>query len=119
MAAAIGKDAKLASKLGIAPDVKPAMVGWIVDTSLHHDGERFGGFRKVSLEEVMIALRDDSQKMKCVDRESLLAVARQSRRLERGRPSFGPSLYPAGFSFPEFVDAVESGRMWRCTAGEQ
>ena len=30
-----------------------------IDTCIEHDHERFSGFLKVSLEEVLIALRDD------------------------------------------------------------
>lgn len=33
--------------------------GWIVDTSIESAHERFSGFLKVSLEEVIVALRDD------------------------------------------------------------
>jgi len=35
------------------------MQGWIVDTSIEYDHKFFSRFRKVSLEEIQIALRDD------------------------------------------------------------
>ena len=40
--------------------------GWIVDTSIECDHQRFCGFLKVSLEEVLIALRDDRHLLKTV-----------------------------------------------------
>jgi hypothetical protein len=41
------------------PDDMPEITAWIVDTSIECDHQRFHGFLKVSLEEVLIALRDD------------------------------------------------------------
>ena len=34
--------------------------GWIVDTSIECDHECFNGFLKISVEEMIIALRDDA-----------------------------------------------------------
>ena len=57
---ALTTNTDLASMLGIETEAMPLpILGWIVDTSIEHDHERFNGFLKVSLEEVLIALRDD------------------------------------------------------------
>jgi hypothetical protein len=37
----------------------PPIHGWIGDTSIERDHERFSGFLKLSLEELLIALRSD------------------------------------------------------------
>ncbi|CAH1209673.1 conserved hypothetical protein [Candidatus Nitrotoga sp. BS] len=58
--AELTSNAKLALSLGIVQeDGMPLVRGWIVDTCIEHDHEFFSGFLKVSLEEVLIALRDD------------------------------------------------------------
>ena len=58
---AITTDADLVSTLSaLRPMRCPYPYGTgIVDTSIEHDHERFNGFLKVSLEKVLIALRDD------------------------------------------------------------
>ena len=66
---ALAQDTALADALGIDPVEGPAKVcAWIVDTSIEHDHERFGGFLKVSLEELIIALRDDGHLLNEADR---------------------------------------------------
>ena len=48
----------LTSSLGFEPNIPPPPVlGWIVDTSIEHDHKRFRDYLKVSLEEMIIALR--------------------------------------------------------------
>ena len=62
----ISKLALLISKYIDGPMINPnknkiaSVNGWIVDTSLEHDHELFSGFLKVSIEEILIALHDDS-----------------------------------------------------------
>jgi Holliday junction resolvase-like predicted endonuclease len=51
---------ELARQLGLdAGTPSNQICGWIVDTSIECDHQRFGGFLKISLEELLIALRDD------------------------------------------------------------
>ena len=109
-ALATGSD--LMDALGIKPREMTGFVqGWIVDTSIEHDHERFNGFLKVSLEEVLIALRDDSHLLN--DPAGFLTgttVEEFSEETESGRHSM---LYPNGFSFSSFVDVIESEAIWR------
>ena len=112
VSAALGTDAEFAAALGIGSASAPVR-GWIVDTSLHHDHERFGGFLKVALEELVIALRDDSRLLRAVDSAFLLERARQMRSSsDADAAAVRPGLYPSGFSLPAFVEVVETGRIW-------
>ena len=102
----------LASTLGIKPESMPLpILGWIVDTSIEHDHERFNGFLKVSLEEVLIALRDDRHLLN--DPEGLLdgtwMEAGHADIAEFGKP---PTMYPDGFSSSRFVEVIESEIVW-------
>lgn len=55
-------DENFKSSLGVNnSDITPVVTGWIVDTSIEYDHELFFDYLKVSLEEIIIALRDDSQ----------------------------------------------------------
>lgn len=83
--------------------------GWIVDTSIECDHERFSGFLKVSVEEVLIALRDE--------RDLLMDMERAGKRLmEGGVLDVGStarhSLYSDGFDAAHFVDVIEQGAVW-------
>ena len=83
--------------------------GWIVDTSIESDHERFSGFLKVSLEEVIVALRDDPHLLG--DPEGLwsgqLPAARQAAD-QQGQAS----LYPVGLSAERFVEVLEDELVW-------
>lgn len=108
---ALANDANLATALGIKPSQDPATLrGWIVDTSIEHDHERFEGFLKVSLEELIIALRDDWHLLNEADR--MFALAAAVRISDHGRDREPTTLYPTGFSFEAFVDTIESERVW-------
>jgi hypothetical protein len=84
--------------------IKPLVSGWIVDTSIEHDHEFFSGYLKVSLEEVIIALRDDSQLLfeigKFVEGQEL-----------QGDANF--TLYPDGFMAKNFLSIIEQQRVWQ------
>lgn len=86
---------------------------WIVDTSIEHDHERFDGFLKVSMEELIIALRDDWAMLN--EAEQVLAVDShqgvETLPVEPAEKARG-TLYPDGFSFGAFVDVVESESVW-------
>ena len=97
----LSSDAELNRALGLPGDAMPFVVGWIVDTSIECDRERFDGFLKISLEEVLIALRDERHLLRGL-----------SGLLQGEEPSPPDSMYPAGFNAARFIDAVESGGVW-------
>lgn len=77
--------------------VKPIVHGWIVDTSIEHDHELFSGYLKVSLEEIIIALRDDSHLL--FDMEDFV----EGQELQ-GDANF--TLYPEGFTAKNFLKII-------------
>ena len=94
----------------------PAITGWIVDTSIECDHERFDGFLKVSLEEVLIALRDERHWLD----DPAQPIDPEPRPGDGGdeapsRP-VRDSLYPDGFSADRFTSAVEAGEVWAVRA---
>lgn len=92
----------LAQRLGLATaglDVR----GWIIDTSIECDHQCFGGFRKVSLEEILIALRDDAQ---------LLHGRLGGHPVPVRQAGAADSLYPRGFSGERFLEVIESQAVW-------
>lgn len=88
-----------------------AVKGIIADTSIEHDHERFNGFLKVTVEEILIALRDDRKflaapigvlgKNNEVDGDGTLA--------EKQAPE---SLYIDGFNALRFVEVLENELVW-------
>ena len=105
-------DAGLRAALGVAGEEAPLQPhGWIADTSIECDHQRFSGFLKVSVEELLIALRDDRHLLR--DPAEFLATdrsvggsadpeARDTRR----------TLYPDGFTAGRFVEVVEGEAVW-------
>jgi hypothetical protein len=109
---ALGTDSNLTNALGFKQgDNAAAIHGWIVDTSIEHDHECFNGFLKVSLEEVLIALRDDSNLLN--DQAGYLTGATVRECSDKEDPEARSTLYPRGFSFSRFVDVIESEAVWR------
>jgi hypothetical protein len=106
-------DSDLASAIGFEGDVdQTPIIGWIVDTSIERDHVRFSGFLKVSLEEVLIALRDDSHLLN--DPDGLFSGAwMESHEDESSAMDEQPTLYPDGFSFARFVEVIESESVWK------
>lgn len=94
-------DPAFAGKLGLDAGVTPSLTAWIVDTSIECDHQRFDGFLKVPLEEVLVALRDD--------RHLLCGLSGMLRGEE---PPLLESLYPSGFSAARFVEVIESEAVW-------
>jgi hypothetical protein len=97
-------DENFKSSLGLDTcDVKSLVSGWIVDTSIEHDHELFSGYPKVSLEEMIIALRDDSQ--------LLFEIDKFVEGLElQGDANF--TLYPDGFTANDFIQVLEKKVIW-------
>jgi hypothetical protein len=97
-------DEHLKSSLGLdIGDVKPLVSGFIVDTSIEHDHEFFSGYLKISLEEVIIALKDDSQLL--FDRETFV----EGQEIQ-GDATF--TLYPDGFTAKNFLSVIEQQKVW-------
>lgn len=108
---ALERDMELMTALGLV-NSQPTFTAWIVDTSIEWDHQLFRGFLKVSLEEVLIALRDDRQLLN--DPQGLLAGrADHAHRLEEyAEPIKNGTLYPDGFSAGRFVEVIETASVW-------
>lgn len=108
-------NAELASTLGIdIGTLQSPILGWIIDTSIEHDHDQFNGFLKVSLEEVLIALRDDRHLLN--DPDGLINgtsnEADQSNIANSDKPQ---TLYPNGFSAPRLIEVIESEAVWKAS----
>jgi Holliday junction resolvase-like predicted endonuclease len=86
--------------------------GLIADTSIEHDHERFEGYLKVSVEELIIALRDDRELLTDPagvlrgPLENNLSISQPEDRNEW-------SLYPDGFSAPRLLAVLENELVWQ------
>ena len=109
---AIASDHEFRAVLGVTEDRVPTQChGWIADTSIECDHQRFGGFLKVSVEELLIALRDDRHLLN--DPEGLLAGnygEDRSREADTSRSAW--TLYPDGFSAERFIEVIETEAVW-------
>ena len=76
--------------------------GWIVDTCGELDHELFSGYLKVTVDEILIALRDEAHRLHSIEGISL-----------NGVPEGQTTLYPDGFSSEIFIEAIESGLVWK------
>lgn len=102
---------ELAEMLGLKGIVDRSSIhGWIVDTSIECDHQRFEGFLKVSLEEVLIALRDDSLLLH--DPAGLLHGNREENDLPDAEDVPCKTLYPDGFSTARFLEVIERQGVW-------
>lgn len=85
---------ELSVRLGLnAVPADDLIHSWIVDTSIDFDREKFSGHLKVSMTEVIVALKDNAQAL-CEGGDSL------------------DTLYPVGFSAAAFAEAIEEERIW-------
>ena len=109
---AISSNPELRALLDLTEDRVPTHHhGWIADTSVECDHQRFAGFLKVSVEELLIALRDDRHLLN--ESEDLLAGnyrEDQSHEADTSRSAW--TLYPDGFSAERFIDVIETGAVW-------
>ena len=109
---AVASDPELRALLDLTEDRVPTRHhGWIADTSIECDHQRFAGFLKVSVEELLIALRDDCHLLN--DPEGLLAGnyrEHQSREADTSRSAW--TLYPDGFSAERFIEVIETEAVW-------
>jgi hypothetical protein len=110
--AALQADIALRESLGLASAPQPGNVhAWIVDTSIECDHERFSGFLKISLEELLLALRDDCHLLDdpeglAEDPTSILGARPSSTQGARG------TLYPDGFRAERFVQTIDTEAVW-------
>ena len=109
---AIAADPEFRALLRLTEDQAPTQChGWIADTSIECDHQRFEGFLKVSIEELLIALRDDRHLMN--DSEGLLAGnygEARSRGADTSRATW--TLYPDGFTAERFIEVIETEAVW-------
>lgn len=109
---AIGSDLEFRTSLGLTePPALHQQHGWIVDTCIECDHQRFAGFLKISIEEVLIALRDDRHLLN--DPEGLLSGTYDADQSveDDARPS-AQTLYPAGFRVERFIEVIETEAVW-------
>ena len=100
---------------------------WIIDTSIEHDHEYFEGFLKISLQETIIALRNERHLLRDMhqamtneklkrngdhlnesDFEDIFGAA----MIAIGEQSPEDNLYPNGFTADQFADVIEKGLIW-------
>ena len=113
---AIGSDLEFRTSLGLTePPAPQQQHGWIVDTCIECDHQRFSGFLKVSIEEVLIALRDDRHLLN--DPDGLLSGPYDANRPvgDDSHRSAG-TMYPGGFSVERFLEVIETEAVWNETA---
>ena len=109
---ALISDDDIANSLGIkSADEVQSIQGWIVDTSIEHDHERFSGFLKVSLEEVLIALRDDRHLLNdpygMFSSQGIIMD-----KFDKDKVNTHSTLYPNGFSGKHFINVIENQSVW-------
>jgi Holliday junction resolvase-like predicted endonuclease len=103
---ALADQPELAQRLGLETGAAATNIcGWIVDTSIECDHQRFCGFLKVSLEELVIALRDDRHLLH--DPDGMFAQVPPTAHGE------SQSLYPQGFRACHLIEVVEKEAVWQ------
>jgi Holliday junction resolvase-like predicted endonuclease len=108
---ALGRDMKLMAALGLMTS-QPKVTAWIVDTSIEWNHQMFRGFLKISLEEVLIALRDEKRLLNDPDRLFAEHVGHIQRPEKDAEPGKEDTLYPAGFSTGRFIEVIETTAVW-------
>lgn len=110
---AIGSDLEFRTSLGLTePPAPQQQHGWIVDTCIECDHQRFSGFLKVSIEEVLIALRDDRHLLN--DPEGLLSGTFDADQpVEDDAYHSARTLYPGGFRVERFLEVIETEAVWK------
>lgn len=109
---AIGGDSVLRTALGLTEgQALSHRHGWIVDTSIESDHQHFSGYLKISVEEMLIALRDERHLLEDVTALSTSPPVTHVS-LGKAQTSWATTLYPNGFSVERFVEVIESGLVW-------
>ena len=110
--AALDANTALQESLELTAAPPPGKVhAWIVDTSIECDHERFSGFLKISLEELLLALRDDCH---LLDNPEGLVIGPTvgGDALSPAAKTMRGTLYPQGFRAERFLDFIESEAVW-------
>ncbi|WP_440532384.1 hypothetical protein [Variovorax sp. YR566] len=108
---ALAQDGELTNGLGLELSRSaPPIHGWIVDTSIERDHERFSGFLKLSLEELLIALRDDRSLLH--DLNGIFSRPARGLNASKVGHTGTNTLYPAGFTAGLLIEAIEAELVW-------
>ncbi len=100
---ALLSDSELRSRLKYQEnELPPIFKSWIVDTSLEFDGKEIDGYLVTALETMIIALRDEKSFLN--DFDELPADDELDVSIS--------SLYSNSFSINEFIQVIESGKVW-------
>ena len=81
---------------------------WIIDTSIEYDHQYFSTFLKVSLQEILIALRNERHLLK--NSESFFHSIQEE--MFNKKRIISDDLYPNGFSAGRFAQIIEKGEVW-------
>ncbi len=100
---------------------------WIIDTSIEYDHEYFGGFLKISIQELIIALRNERHLLR--DMHQVIVEQRKCNDDSHIKSHFKDicsnamtaisvqnpedNLYPSGFTVDQFVAVIENGLIWK------
>ena len=96
---ALARDEALRKRLGYSGEnAADQLHAWIVDTSIELDQQLVDGFLVVSLETLQVILRDERQLLRTADQLP---------------EEMNDTMFPAGFSAARFVEAVETGEVWK------
>lgn len=105
-------DGSLRDSLGLHPAEELAGCHcWIVDTSIERDHHRFNGFLKLSLEELVIALRDDADLL-AEGQRLMSGRTAEEQTLETDGSVAPPTLYPEGFHAGRLIEVIETEAVW-------
>jgi hypothetical protein len=109
---AFGSDLAFRTSLGLTePPPLHQHHGRIVDTCIECDHQHFSSFPKVSIEEVLIALRDDRHLLN--DPEGLLSgTYGADQSVEDNAHPSAWALYPEGFRVERFIEVIETEAVW-------
>lgn len=108
---ALAQGGELTNGLGLEPSRgAPPIHGWIVDTSIERDHERFAGFLKLSLEELLIALRDDQNLLQ--DPNGIFSRSARGLNASKVSHTGESTLYPIGFTADLLIEAIETELVW-------
>lgn len=95
----LANDDGLRAKLGISNQKNDTVIhAWIVDTSIEYDQAIIGGFLKVSLEGLLVILRNEQHLLR--------NVLLQNEEINAN------DFFPEGFSAQRFAEIVEKGELW-------
>ncbi|MBU0944745.1 MAG: NERD domain-containing protein [Proteobacteria bacterium] len=117
---ALEKDVTLQGKLHITNQSDVIEVHtWIVDTSIEYDQEIIDGFLKVSLEALLIVLRNEQHLLRKSLMKSMIATEGNGSsgfsdlfdQYETGNKR-KDDLFPQGFTARRFAEIVEGGEVW-------